>query len=80
MCIKGNKRRVLCCLCKYDYRRPYQIANELKISINTVSNVLGLLKKEGLVYCLNEDYYRPRLYRVTEKGKKRIEINLLLTL
>lgn len=72
MCIKGNKRRVLCCLCKYDYRRPYQIANELGLCINTVSNVLGLLKKEGLVYCLNEDYHRPRLYRVTEKGKKEI--------
>ena len=49
--------RVLFCLCKYDYRRPYQIANELKISINTVSNVLGLLKKEGYVVCINEDYY-----------------------
>ena len=72
MCLKGNKRRVLCCLCKYDYRRPYQIAKELGLCINTVSNVLGLLKKEGLVYCLNEDYHRPRLYRVTEKGKKKI--------
>ena len=73
MCIKGNKRRVLCCLCKYDYRRPYQIANELGLCINTVSNVLGLLKKEGLVYCLNEDYHRPRLYRITKEGKKKIE-------
>lgn len=73
MYIKGNKRRVLCYLCKYDYRRPYQIANELGLCINTVSNVLGLLKKEGLVYCLNEDYHRPRLYRVTKEGKKKIE-------
>lgn len=73
MCIKGNKRRVLCCLCKYDYRRPSEISKECGICINTVSNVLALLKKEGLVYCLNEDYHRPRLYRVTKKGKKRIE-------
>ena len=72
MCIKGNKKRVLCCLCKYDYRRPYQIANELGLYINTVSNVLALLKKEGLVYCINEDYHRPRLYRLTSEGKKEI--------
>ena len=72
MCIKGNKRRVLCCLSKYDYRRPYQIASELGISINTVSNVLALLKKEGLVYCINEDYHRQRLYRLTSEGKKEI--------
>ena len=73
MYIKGNKLKVLCCLSKYDYLRPIEIARLTHIHKNTVSNILSKLKKEGLVYCLNEDYYRPRLYRVTEKGKKRIE-------
>ena len=73
MCIKGNKLKVLKCLCKYDYRRPSQIAKECDIHKNTVSNVLSELKKEGLVDCMNPEYYRPRLYRVTSEGKKKIE-------
>ena len=73
MCIKGNKKKVLKCLCKYDYRRPSDIARECDIHKNTVSNVLSELKKEGLVYCMNPEYHIPRLYRITKKGKKKIE-------
>lgn len=72
MCIKGNRKKVLMCLSNYDYRRPSEISRECGICINTVSNVLALLKKEGYVVCINEDYYRSRLYRLTKEGKKKI--------
>ena len=73
MCFKGNKLKVLKCLCKYDYRRPSDIAKECNIHKNTVSNNLRLLKEEGLVYCMNPEYHIPRLYRITKEGKKKIE-------
>ena len=72
MCIKGNKKKVLKCLCEYDYLRPIEIARLTHIHKNTVSNLLSELKKEGLVICLNPDYHIPRLYRITNEGKKKI--------
>lgn len=71
--LSKNKRRILKCLSKYDYRRPCQIANECDIHKNTVSNILSELKKEGYVYCMNPEYNRPRLYRITPKGKKMLD-------
>ncbi len=65
-----NKQKVLSCLIDEDYLRPMEISEKTGLHQNTVSKELRLLKKEGLVYCLNPEYYKPRLYRLTNKGKK----------
>ena len=48
---------------------PTQIAEESGILLNHISNLLRLLKYKELVECINPEYRKGRLYRLTEKGK-----------
>lgn len=48
---------------------PTQIAEESGILLNHISNLLRVLKYRGLVECINPEYRKGRLYRLTEKGK-----------
>lgn len=45
---------------------PSDIAKEVGVRTNHVSNVLADLKRHGLVVCLNEDAHKGRLYKNTE--------------
>ena len=45
---------------------PSDIAREVGVRTNHVSNVLADLKRNGLVICLNEDAHKGRLYKNTE--------------
>ena len=47
---------------------PSDIASEVGLRTNHISNVLNDLKKKELVVCLNEDAKKGRLYRNTELG------------
>jgi len=47
---------------------PSNIAKELNLRTNHVSNVLKELKSENIVICLNEDARKGRLYKNTELG------------
>lgn len=52
----------------YNMKIPSDIANEIGLRTNHVSNVLKDLKNEKLVVCLNEHARKGRLYKNTELG------------
>ena len=57
---------------------PSEIARETGFRITQISNALHDLKEKKLVYCLNEEAKKGRLYRNTELGLevlKRIDEN-----
>ena len=57
-----------------DFLRPIQISKKLSIHPNHVSKNLRELCEHELVYVINPEYTIPRLYRLTEKGKKIINL------
>jgi predicted transcriptional regulator len=50
-------------------RIPSNIAKDSGIRVNHVSKVLGELREHNLVECVNPEYKKGRLYRLTEKGE-----------
>lgn len=52
-----------------------------KISLNNVCTYLSLLKKEGIVTCINESQSKGRLYKLTPDGvriKEQMQKSLFL--
>jgi len=49
---------------------PTRIAEESGIRRNHISKVLGELKKAGIAECINEEYRKGRLYRLTNLGEE----------
>lgn len=47
-------------------RIPSDIAKEIGVRTNHISNVLSDLKKNELVFCINEKAHKGRLYKNTE--------------
>ena len=56
-----------------DYLRPIEISRKTSIHPNNVSKKLKDLREHELVYVINPDYYVPKLYRLTEKGKNMLQ-------
>lgn len=52
---------------------PSNIAEEINLRTNHVSNVLKDLKEKDLVICLNEDAHKGRLYKNTETSLEIIK-------
>ena len=50
-------------------KMPMDIAVDCNILPNHISNVLTLLKKLGLLECINPEVKKGRLYRLSEDGK-----------
>ena len=50
-------------------KMPRDIAVDCNILPNHISNVLTLLKKLGLLECINPEVKKGRLYRLSEDGK-----------
>ncbi len=65
-----NREKVLLAFRNEDVFRPSQISKKLNFHKNTVSKNLKDLREHDLVYIINPEYHVPRLYRLTEKGKK----------
>ena len=65
-----NRVKVLQSFDNEDFQRPIQIAKKLDLHPSAVSNNLKKLRDRGYVYLMNPDYHMPRLYRLTEKGKR----------
>lgn len=55
---------------KEDVKTPTQISSETGIRSNHISKVLKELKEKGIAECINEDYKKGRLYRLTEVGNE----------
>lgn len=58
-------------------KTPSNIAKEIDLRTNHVSNVLKDLKENEIVVCLNEDARKGRLYKNTELGIKILEYRVL---
>lgn len=48
---------------------PRRISKETGIHISHVSTTLGELREEGIVYCVNPQRKKGRVYRLTELGE-----------
>lgn len=57
-----------------DFLMPSEIAKYTGLRITQVSNALHDLKEKDLVYCLNEDVSKGRLYRNTPLGLEILEM------
>ena len=69
-----NRVKVLQSFDNEDFQRPIQIAKKLDLHPSAVSNNLKKLRENGFVYIINPDYHVPRLYRLTDKGKKILNL------
>lgn len=56
-----------------DALTPTEIAKGSGIRVNHISKVLRELKDKGVVFCLNEDVRKGRLYSLTELGRSVLE-------
>lgn len=54
-------------------KMPRDIASDCNILPNHISNVLTQLRKLDLLECVNPEYKKGRLYRLTDDGKKIIK-------
>lgn len=52
---------------------PTQIAKDAGIRTNHLSKVLKELKETGVAECINEDFRKGRLYRLTSLGEEIVE-------
>lgn len=67
-----NRTKVMKSL-QNDVKIPSQIAIDIGIKTNHVSNNLKILKDHELVECINPEDRKGKLYRLTEKGNKIME-------
>ena len=51
-----------------DVKIPTVIAKDTGIRTNHISKILAELKAHDLVECINPEYRKGRLYRLTDKG------------
>lgn len=68
-----NKRKILKLLKERRPMTPTDIADELEIHRNNISEQLGFLRDKGFVKCLNPDDPHHRYYEITEEGKEILE-------
>ena len=57
-----------------DYLRPIQISRKTGLHPNNVSKKLKDLREHELVYVINLEYHVPKLYRLTERGRKILKL------
>ncbi|MCI5737808.1 MAG: MarR family winged helix-turn-helix transcriptional regulator [Methanobrevibacter ruminantium] len=68
--IASNRKKVLKAFKGEDTLTPTEISKKSSLHKNTVSGNLKKLRERDYVYVINPDFSRPRLYRLTGKGKK----------
>jgi len=59
---------------KGKFKTPTQIANDIDIRTNHISNVLRELKTHNLIVCVNEEARKGRIYKLTRYGNKIMKI------
>lgn len=55
---------------KDEIKTPTMISKDTGILLNHISNVLRDLKESEVAECINEDYRKGRLYRLTDIGNE----------
>ena len=66
--IAPNRLKILNALKDADVLIPTEISDITDIHISSVSKHLRLLREKELVYLLNPNFARGRLYRITDLG------------
>ena len=67
------RQDILSTLLKEGKKTPILLAKALKIHSASASRALLALEKKGLVKCVTPDADHPRIYAITELGKKTLE-------
>ena len=52
---------------------PSMLAKDIGVYSNHISTTLRQLEKRGLVECVNPEFRKGKLYRLTEKGESLVE-------
>lgn len=55
-------------------KTPKQVSKEVNIGLTHVSRTLKELAEKELIYCVNPDEVKGRVYRLTEEGRRVAEI------
>lgn len=72
--IKVSPARLNCVkIIGLEYKMPTEIVKESGMRITQISNALHDLKVKGIVFCLNEENIKGRLYQNTELGLKLLQ-------
>ena len=58
---------------KNEIKTPTKIASDAGIRTNHISKVLKELKETGVAECINEDFRKGRLYRLTSLGEEIVK-------
>ena len=58
---------------KDDAKIPSQIARDSDIRQNHISNILRQLKEHELVECINPEFRKGRIYRLTDNGNEIVK-------
>lgn len=66
------RKKLLKSLVEYP-KTPTQIADEIKIHRNNISNTLKELKQHDIVECINPEVRKGKLYRLTDKGNELVK-------
>lgn len=56
-----------------EVKMPRELARNCNILPNHISNVLTLLRELELLECINPEYKKGRLYRITDNGKEIVK-------
>ena len=69
--VKGSSYRIKVVKSLLEYpKTPTQIADEVGIHRNNISNTLKELKQQNIVECINPEVRKGKLYRLTDIGEK----------
>ena len=56
-----------------EVKMPSQIARDSDIRQNHISNILRQLKEHELVECINPEFRKGRIYRLTDNGNEIVK-------
>jgi len=70
--VKSSKHRtrIIKLLAQSPPKTPKELAEQIGVALNNVSNYLATLRELGLVKCLNDDLRKGRVYALTNEGKE----------
>lgn len=72
--VKGSKYRTMVMKSLNEGPKiPTEIADDIEIYRNHVSNTLNQLKDEELIECINPEMRKGRLYRLTDLGEEVVD-------
>jgi len=72
--VSGYRERVLTILNEKGYMTPKYIAKHCNVRINHISKTLKELKTNGLIFCINEEARKGRLYHITPSGYEVLKL------